>query len=366
MYESELEGDDLSPLAAFGYSSSRRREFVELEARSPGEDLEPGRIVFVSREIYRVVSLQGECDARISGSLRRAESLPVVGDWVAFRRSGGSSIVSEILSRRSSLSRKVAGEVTREQIVAANIDTVFLVMGLDGDYNLRRLERLAVMAWDSGAQPVGVLTKADLIGDSSAARLDAQMAMPGAPVHSVSSYTGEGLEALRSFLVEGSTVALIGSSGAGKSTLLNALCGEEIMRTASVRESDQRGRHTTTHRQLVALPGGGLLIDNPGIREIQLWADDDALAEAFDDIEKLALDCRFRDCRHEGEPGCAVEIAVEQGRLVPARLASWRALGKELLHLERRRDVASQRRDDRRLGRFYKRVQAEKSARRGS
>jgi ribosome biogenesis GTPase len=359
-------GDFVSPLPSFGFTPSLERAFQAIVARRSGGDLEPGRVIFASREIYRVMTEAGEVDARVAGKLRRDDGLPVVGDWVALQRSGGAAVLQEILPRRSSLSRKVPGEVTREQVVATNIDTVFLVMGLDGDFNLRRFERLAVMAWESGAQPVGVLTKADLHGDPAAARLDAQMVLPGAPVHYVSSLTREGLEALRPFLVEASTVSLIGSSGAGKSTLINALCGEEIMRTAAVRPSDQRGRHTTNHRQLVQLPGGGLLVDNPGIREIQLWADDEALAEAFDDIAGLSNDCRFRDCRHEGEPGCAVQLAVEKGDLSPSRLANWRALEKELLHLERRRDVASQRREDRRLGRFYKRVLSQKPNRRGS
>jgi ribosome biogenesis GTPase len=366
-------------LQDFGYDDRWARLFAQstdvpegLEAPSDNQQsptAQPARVLFHASEQYRVITAAGEREARPAGRLRRQAELPVVGDWVVAEGAGdfgaGPLLVTAVLPRSTQLSRKVAGAQTAEQIVAANVDIVFLVMGLDGDFNLRRLERFAVMVWESGAQPVAVLTKADLHEDVAGARLDAQAVVPGVPVLPVSSLQGEGFEPLRAFLAPRRTVALVGSSGAGKSTLLNRLYGHEVMRTGAVRAGDDRGRHTTTHRQLVQLPGGSLLIDNPGVREVQLWADDEALAETFPDLEELARGCRYRDCRHREEPGCEVRAAVAEGRLAEERLASWQKLEKELAHLERQQDIAASRREDRRLGRFYKRVQAAKKNRRG-
>ncbi len=349
----------------FGYSASFAASFLSLTAQRPDRALAVGRVTFQSQELYRLLTEVGELEACPSGRLRREFELPVVGDWVVFSpQDDGVVPIVGVLPRKTCLSRKVPGEATREQVVAANLDTVFVVMGLDGDYNLRRLERFVVMISASGAQPVVVLTKADLHADPLGARLDSQAAVPGTQVVAVSSLLGEGLEPLRAFLGPGATVALVGSSGAGKSTLLNRLCGSRWMRTSAVRASDDRGRHTTTHRQLVRLPEGGVLIDNPGVREIQLWADEKDLSGAFEDLETLARSCRFGDCSHRDEPDCEVRAALGDGRLDPARFENWLGLQKELRHLERRRDVAASRKEDRRLGRFYKRVQAEKKARR--
>ncbi len=354
------ESTDSSLLLEFGFSNTWARRFDELSS-SFHEHLEPARVVFESREHYRVVTATGEREARLAGRLRRGEDLPAVGDWVAAEvPADGICRLQAVVPRQTRLSRKVAGDQTREQVVAANIDTVFLVMGLDGDYNLRRLERFAVMAEESGADPVVVLTKSDLHADAAGARIDAQTSAPALPIYTVSSLLDEGLEPLRAFLAAGRTVAMIGSSGAGKSTLLNRLNGAEVMRTGAVREGDDRGRHTTTHRQLVRLSGGGLLVDNPGVREIQLWAEETALAAAFDDIESFASGCRFNDCRHLDEPGCRVLEAVRSGELEAGRLDNWREMEKELQHLERRRDVAAMRRQDKQTGRLYKRIQAEK------
>ncbi|MCH9651327.1 MAG: ribosome small subunit-dependent GTPase A [Deltaproteobacteria bacterium] len=365
---SDISSDDPSDTASlrdFGFSSDHADSFSDLTSHRPGLALQPARVVFESNEYYRLMTSSGEVKARLAGRLRQGGTFPVVGDWVAVPASQEHLLlVQEILPRKTRLSRKVPGEKTQEQVVAANVDTVFVVMGLDGDYNLRRLERFLVMVQASGAQPVVVLTKADLHQDPIGARLDAQAVAPGVAVWAVSSTQGEGLEPIRSQLAPGLTVALIGSSGAGKSTLLNRLCNAEVMLTGAVRDGDDRGRHTTTHRQLVRLPGGGLLIDNPGIREVQLWGEGEDLAETFDDLEALASACRFRDCQHRDEPGCEVLAAIDQGLLKEARLVSWRTLQKELRHLERRRDVAASRQEDRRLGRFYKRVQAQKKARR--
>lgn len=365
-------------LEALGWSASFQTHLEQLQSKlsaapapaGPASTiLQPARVVFESRQHYRVQAADGEHDAKLSGRMRHGDTLPAVGDWVVFMPSTSSGqttlTLQGILPRRTCLSRKVAGQVTQQQVVAANVDHVFLVMGLDGDFNLRRLERLTVMAHDSGAEPVVILSKGDLAQNAVEARLDAQQVAPQAPVFVVSALAAQGLEPLRSYLQPGQTVALIGSSGAGKSTLLNSLCGAPVMATGAVRQGDDRGRHTTTHRQLVQLPSGGLLVDNPGVREIQLWADEDALASAFDDIEALAGDCRFRDCTHHDEPGCGVLRAIREGRLDAARLASWQGLEQEIQRLELRKNVAEQRRKDRQLGRFYKRVlQAKKHRRR--
>jgi ribosome biogenesis GTPase len=238
--------------------------------------------------------------------------------------------------------------------VAANIDTVFLVMGLDGDFNPRRMERLLVTAWESGAQPVVVLNKEDLCENPEEKRYQIEAIAPGAPVLTVSFLTGRAMPTLVSYINKGETIALIGSSGVGKSTLVNQLCGQELLRTREVRARDDRGRHATSHRQLVLLPGGGLLIDNPGIRELALWSTDGSLSDAFKDIHELAADCRFRDCRHESEPGCAVLRALEDGTLDAKRLESFRTLGKELHFLELRQDAAARRVENKKMAAIYK------------
>lgn len=328
---------------------------------------QPARARTVIRHLARLVTGDGEATAFVPGKMR-ATAPPVVGDWVVLEAPEGvEPVVREVLPRRTKLSRKVAGQRSEEQVMAANVDTVFLVMGLDGDFNLRRLERLTVVAHQSGAEPVAVLTKADLVdaGECGRRRDEVAGVAPGVPVFAVSSPRREGLEPLRFYLAEGRTVVLLGSSGAGKSTLLNTLVGEEVMRTADVREGDDRGRHTTSHRELVPLPGGGLLIDGPGIREVQLWVDDEdeALGETFADVEALAAGCRFRDCTHRHEPGCAVRAAVEAGELDPSRLESYRTLQHEMAVLERRKDAVADREHFRKQGKLYKRILAEKKER---
>jgi ribosome biogenesis GTPase / thiamine phosphate phosphatase len=334
----------------------------------------PARVSIEYNHIYRVMTATGELQAQHAGRiLHRASGrheLAAVGDWVVVRPSDRdrTGTIEEILPRRSHFSRKVAGDLTQEQVVAANIDTVFLVMGLDRDYNPRRLERYLLMAYESGASPVVLLSKADLAVDVSASLDEIAAIAPGTPVHAISSVArpasdgtvvAPDLSAVVQHLGPGRTGALLGSSGVGKSTLINAIAGIARLKTAAVRARDSRGRHTTRHRQLIVLPGQGLLIDTPGMRELQLWDVAEAARDAFDDIEQLAAGCHFTDCRHRDEPRCAVKTAVAEGRLDPERHASYLKLQDEMRALDVRRDARAQIDDKRRakvMGRAQKQL----------
>ena len=304
----------------------------------------PARVVATFKHLYRVVTAEGEGAAEIAGRLRHEakgpEDFPAVGDWVVLAPRPGEerATIHMVLPRRGRLSRKAPGTATGEQVLAANIDTLFLVAGLDGDFNTRRLERTLVLAWDSGAEPVLLLSKADLSPDVPGRVAEVQALAPAASVVAVSARNGQGLEALEQWLRPGKTVTLLGSSGVGKSTLLNRLLGDERQRTYEVRESDSRGRHTTTHREMFLLPGGALVVDTPGLRELQLWGDEENLDSSFADIAGLATACRFTNCRHDSEPGCAVQGAIASGALALERMASYRKLEAELAHLERQKD----------------------------
>ncbi|HLM55068.1 MAG TPA: ribosome small subunit-dependent GTPase A [Pyrinomonadaceae bacterium] len=327
--------DGTSPkLEEYGWSEHFARAFEPLAAAG----FEPGRVFLQHNRAYVLYTASGETPAETTGRLRfhaaGAEDLPAVGDWVALRRTPDEdkAKIHEILPRRSKFSRKAAGRETEEQIVAANVDTVFLVTGLDDDYNLRRLERYLIMAFESGAYPVVLLNKADLVPDAEEKRREVEQVAPGVPVFFLSAKRGEGVEQLTGFLGLGRTVALMGSSGVGKSTIVNRLLGSEVQRTQEVRLSDAKGRHTTTHRELFVLPSGGLVLDTPGMRELQLLVSERGLRETFEEIEEIASQCRFSDCRHEGEPGCAVREALEAGALDAERYRNYRKMEAEMRH----------------------------------
>ncbi|HEY3206768.1 MAG TPA: ribosome small subunit-dependent GTPase A [Gaiellaceae bacterium] len=304
------------------------------------DNLFPARVVAHHRGAYVVWSSDEELRARAAGRLYYTHEvgapLPAVGDWVAIaREDAGAATITAILPRRGAFVRKHAGRDSTDQVLAANVDVALLLGGLDDDFSLRRLERYVATAWESGAEPVVVLTKTDVCDDVAAAVLSAESVAIGVPVYPVSNVTAEGLDALAARLETGRTAVLLGSSGVGKSSLLNSFAGTELMATRAL-AADGTGRHTTTHRELVRLPGGALVIDTPGLRELQFWEGD--LSAAFEDIEALAAECRFRDCAHVHEPGCAVQAAVDDGRLELDRLRSWRKLQRELEAIAARSD----------------------------
>ena len=292
------------------------------------------RVAASNRDRYRLLTAAGAIDAEASGALwyrsTGPAAMPVTGDWVAARAINATeAIVEAVLPRRTCFSRRAAGRREAQQPIAANIDLVFLVSGLDRDFNPRRIERYLALAVESGAAPVIVLNKRDLCQDL-AARIDQTTSLAtGAPVVTASTVAADGLEQLRAHLAPGRTIALLGSSGVGKSSIVNGLLGEEKLRTNAVREHDSRGRHTTTDRELIPLPEGGALIDTPGMRELQLWAGEDSIDLVFDEVAGFAASCRYRDCTHTGETGCAVRQAVDDGTLDPARLTSYRKLQGE-------------------------------------
>jgi ribosome biogenesis GTPase len=321
-----------STLERFGWNDEIARAFEE---HAPG--LEPARVAVQHRGVWEVVTKDGDALVEITGRFRHAAEpgeLPVVGDWVGLR----DGPIDAVLPRSSKFSRKTAWTEISEQVLVANVDVAFLVMGLDErDFKVRRLERYLTTAWEGGATPVIVLNKVDLASDLEAQIAETETVAFGVPIHAVSAQTGEGVEDLRRHLTGNRTVALLGSSGVGKSSIINRLLGEEHFRIGDVR-SDGRGRHTTTHRELVPVLGGGVIVDTPGLRELQLWESDGGLDQAFADVAELVAQCRFSDCEHRTEPGCAVKAALAAGSLASERWESYLKLQRELARLESKLD----------------------------
>jgi ribosome biogenesis GTPase len=327
----------VSGLESYGWNGDVEARFAPFAVGG----LVAGRVVVEHKSRYVVATGEGERAARCAGKLRyesgdRVE-LPAVGDWVALRcpHQGGEALIHAVVPRTGAFTRRAAGRHGGTQVLAANVDVVFIVASLTRELNARRLERYLTLAWESGASPLVVLNKADLCDDVPGAVGTVESVTAGVPVHVASARTGSGVEELRHHLSSHRTGALLGSSGVGKSTLVNRLCGEERQAVREVRAGDLKGRHTTTRRELIILPGGGILIDTPGMRELQLSEAEGGLAAAFSDITELAEECAFGDCRHGPEPGCAVSLAVLEGRLDAERLEGWRKLMREIERHER-------------------------------
>ena len=292
------------------------------------------RVTEQHRELYKVITESGELDASVSGKLAyladAQTSFPAVGDWVMVDRtdkSSGNAVIHHILRRKSVMARQAAGTENAGQVIAANIDTIFICMSLNADFNVRRIERYLTIAWDSMATPVIVLTKSDLCSDLPQKLNEIASVSMGVDVITCSSENGNGYEAINAYIGPGKTIAFVGSSGVGKSTLINRLMEREVLATSSIREDDGKGRHTTTHRQLLLLPNGGIVIDNPGMRELQIYTGN--LSKTFEDVEEIASRCRFGDCSHNTEPGCAIRAAIESGALSEKRFESYQKLQRE-------------------------------------
>ncbi len=306
-------------------------------------NLIPGRVACEHPGIYTVYSESGDLEAKPSGRMKHLATsrahLPAVGDWVAMhpRPDEHTATIHAVLPRQSAVSRQGSGAEPDEQIIAANIDTVFVVSALDGEFHPRRIERYLTMIWDSGANPVVILNKADLCNDVEKPLSELNAVAPGIPAHVITAETGWAIDSLDPYIGSGQTVATAGSSGVGKSTLINSLLGEKRLRVAAVRERDGLGRHTTTHRELILLPTGGLIVDTPGMRTLHMWGDEDSLSSGFQDIENLFGQCQFRDCKHQREPGCAIQAALQSGHLDQGRWENYLSLQRELARTERKK-----------------------------
>lgn len=338
------------PLHRLGWTDFFQRQLDALQER-----VEPARVTTGGRGIYHLLSASGPRIATVTGRLlhetRDRAELPAVGDWVGIRAGApdGPSPITHLFARRTCLLRKEAGKRTDAQVLAANVDTVMIVSSPNADFNPRRIERYIEAILESGARPALVLNKADLCETPDSFFDAVQAIAPSLPVHFVSALSGGGFDALQGYIREGETVALVGSSGVGKSTITNRLLGENVQLEGAIREHDERGRHTTAHRELFSLPGGGLLIDTPGLRELQLWASEEGAAAGFDDVLTVAATCRFRDCLHGGEPGCEIERAVREGVLDPARVSSFQKLEAERRHLREKQDARARNDGKRRI-----------------
>ena len=330
---------DIPTLDELGWSAALAADHVAHAALGR----EPARIMAEDRGSYLVQTATGERRAAITGRFRHEAGAdpsvyPAVGDWVAIDVGPDDAAIHAVLARRTAIVRQAPGKRTEAQVVGANVDVVFIVISLNLDLNMRRLERYLAVAWESGAEPVVVLSKADLVDDPSGLLAEVERIAVGATILTVSAVDGRGLDEVRTRIGSGRTVAFVGSSGVGKSTLLNVLAGESRAMVKEVREDDDRGRHTTTRRQLHILADGGLILDTPGMRELALW-DPDGVEQSFPEIDELVTTCRFGNCRHNGEPGCAVAAALASGSLDIARFEAWQKLEREALHQLRRVDA---------------------------
>ncbi len=348
-------------LETFGWNDFFAKAFEPFQQ----EGFSAGRIAVQHKTQYIVYTEFGELRGELTGKIHYyadgPQDFPAVGDWVVLhaRPQEQSATIHELLPRKARFSRKIAGRRVEQQIIAANIDVIFLISGLDHDYNLRRLERYLVLAAESGAKPVVVLNKADLCSDLDEKRNEVHTIAPGVPLLTTSAIDDKGLDGILSYLKPGITGALLGSSGVGKSTIVNHLTGQDLLRTQEVRAGDSRGRHTTTWRELILLPGGGLLIDTPGMRELQLCGGEEGMESIFGDIDALADQCRFRDCTHTTEPGCAVQSALSEGTLDEAHFRNFQKLRKEVAFFNRKFDESAQRKQkeyDKRIARQIKQI----------
>lgn len=350
-----METTTLHPLSSLGWTPFFQQQIDETEYDRIA------RVAAEHRGSYEIWTPGGIRTATVAGRLHHVQgATPAVGDWVVLRDANGaepSAVIDRILERRTLFSRGAAGRDVRTQLIASNVDVVFAVTGIDNDFNVRRIERYLARIYASGAEPAVILNKADLSDDTAAAMIEVERHCRYAPILVTSVVTGQGLGAVLAMIEPGMTVAFVGSSGAGKSSLINALSGQQLMPTGDVRESDSRGCHTTTHRQLIRLANGGVVLDTPGMRELQLL-DADGLEDVFDDIATLAQQCRFRDCRHDLEPGCAVIAAADHDPLISSRLTHYRKLEREAEANAIRHDVRLKRKSEREWGRMADEVRA--------
>jgi ribosome biogenesis GTPase len=333
--ESEMELKDL------GWDEFFQRQVDDMDIG----DAMVGRVFRMeSQDILGILTQEGEMNARVPGKMKYQESeLPAIGDWVIIEPKELSNTIIKVLKRKNKISRKMAGREYKEQVVGANIDYIFIVMGLDRDYNINRLERYLFMVSAANSEPVVILNKIDLAEGGIEKKLEKVRAVAeGLPIHPISALNKEGLDTIRNYLKKGITISLVGSSGAGKSTLINALLGEQKQETGEVRKGDSKGRHITATRELFLIPDGGIIIDNPGIREIQLWGDMDSLDYVFSDIQELSARCKFRDCNHISEPKCAVKHAVEEGTLSKQRYENYLKMKKELDFLQKKAQIGTE------------------------